>query len=193
MTLLGEGGVGKSRLSVEVGQRLLPTFGDGVWFVPLVDVEDAGGEEAVVTAIAQALEFTFSGNRKPIDQLVGFLREAELLLILDQSEHLVDSADVLLTILQRTGNLSILATSRQALGFSEEVAVPIRGLDETLDALDLNNIDYYALRQDPSVSLFAERAKRISAQALDSEQLRTVVQIIRMVGGNPLAIELAAS
>ena len=188
VTLLGEGGVGKSRLSVEAGRQLLPSFGDGVWFVPLVDVEEADGGEAIVTAIAQALDFTFSGTRKPLDQLTSFLREAELLIILDQSEHLLDSAEILLTLLQRTRNLAILATSRQALGFSEEVIVSLTGLDESLDGTADD-----ALQHDPAVQLFAERARRISGLALDNAQARMVAQIIRMVAGNPLAIELAAS
>lgn len=182
VTLLGEGGVGKSRLAIETGQRLLGGFPDGVWFVPLVAVDLADGQDAIVTAIAQALDFNFSGKTRPLDQLVNFLREAELLIILDQMEHVLDSAEIILTLLQRTRHLAILTTSRTVLNFLDEMVVPVGGLGDNAQ-LDEN---------DPAIALFADRTKRVSGRETLHSELATIAEIVTVVDRNTLALELAA-
>lgn len=130
ITLLGEGGVGKTRLSLEVARRVLNGFTDGVWFVPLAGLTAATEEETVendiASAIAQALNHSLSGKESPKTQLLRFLQGRHLLLILDNFEHMLAGANLVYDLLQQTTAVSILCSSRIPLGFMAEYVFPLR-------------------------------------------------------------------
>ena len=161
VSIVGVGGAGKTRLGIEAGLRLVNSFPDGVWFVPLagVDPQRSGLQDAIVNAIAQALSFNFSGTHRPLDQLVNFLRSAELLLILDNVEHLLEEIDVVTEILRRTKQLAVLCTSRVVLNLEAETVVSLGGL--TNDGRVVNTKREQA---DPIVQLFADRAQRAGCE-----------------------------
>lgn len=186
VSVVGEGGMGKSRLAQEVGWQLRPSFPDGVWFVPLAGVTTRDG---IVAAVAQALDFSFRQGAPPLQQLLRFLRKAELLLILDNFEQLVGSAELLREILNAANGVVLLCTSRTMLNLEEEIVLPLRGLEiatrrrnQTLDVMQ------------PAIQLFAARARRSDARfVLDEESAETVEQLALLLEGNPLGLELAAS
>lgn len=186
VSVVGEGGMGKSRLAQEVGWQLRPSYPDGVWFVGLAGVETSDG---IISAIAQALDFTFRQGSPPLKQLLRFLRKANLLLILDNFEQLVDETGVLVEILNAASGVVLLCTSRKMLNLQEEIVLPLRGLEvetrkrnQTLDVMQ------------PAIQLFAARARRSDARfVLDDENAETVEQIALLLEGNPLGLELAAS
>jgi len=160
VTLTGAGGSGKTRLALQVAAELSDEFGDGVFFVPLAPVQDA---ELVGATIEQAV-----GVRELTD-----LREAETLLVLDNMEHLLASAEVVSSLLGDAPHVKLLATSR----------APLRVFGEQEYALD-------PLRQDEAVELFLERARSVRRDVAYDD---AVPEICRRLDGLPLALELAAS
>ena len=203
VTLIGAGGVGKTRLSQHIGNSLLPHFLDGVWFVPLAGLsrEVEKGEEAqetqIATAIASAIGFQLRGSDSAETQLATYLRNKQMLLILDNFEHLMGGAGLVNTLLMKAANLAVLCTSRKALQFRGEFCYQLNGLalpaplppHETLDEERAQQ-----WRDFPSMRLFADGAYRMTGQAeLSMASLPTVANICRWVGGNALGIELAAS
>lgn len=194
MTLLGEGGVGKTRLSLAAAEQLLPHFPDGVWFVPLTGLETAATndhletENRVVSAIAVALGLTFVSGHPPSQQLANHLRHKQLLLILDNFEPLLDTAGLLTTLLSTAPHIKLLATSREPLQLQAEIIFRLNGLD-------LPTSEEWAVASaTDSVQLFAERSERATGQnLLTADNLPRIVQLCRFVNGSPLAIELIAS
>jgi predicted ATPase len=184
--LVGPGGIGKTRLAVEVASRKHDSFPDGAFFVPLASVNRA---DDVLTTIAEATPFRFQqDNRDPRQQFFDYLREKHarrLLLVMDNFEHLLDGVGIVSEILAVTTNLKILATSREALNLQEEWVRQISGLayPDTADGKPLE--DYSA------VQLFLDRARRIRGDFDLVEDSSSVVEICRLVEGMPLAIELA--
>ena len=132
VTLVGEGGIGKSRLSQEVAQQLLEKFTDGVWFIPLAGLAETSDEETaqiqIASMLAQTLRLPLQGQKSPPAQVVGFLRERNCLLILDNFEHLVSGADFIMTLLQEAPAVAIMCTSREPLHFLAEWVVPVEQL-----------------------------------------------------------------
>ncbi|MEM7118950.1 MAG: tetratricopeptide repeat protein [Chloroflexota bacterium] len=196
VSLVGVGGTGKTRLSQQVGLRVLDSYPDGVWFVSLAGIggsSRANVEEQIITAVAAAHDFTFTQGRSLLDQLCAYLREKTLLLILDNFEHLIDGADVILTLLKRAAHIAVLCTTREVLNFADEIIVWLAGLPITkFSELDLRG--FQNLSGLPSIKLFAERAKRMVNDFELSETTQThIAQIAEMVRGNPLGIELAAA
>ena len=201
VTLVGQGGVGKSRLAQEIGYELLPHFADGVWFVPLAGLDgsraDAVREQQIATAIAVALGVQLRGKESADVQLRNYLSNKRLLLILDNFEHLLDGAALVNQLIEAADQLAILCTSRSALQFRAEYCLPLNGLatppapahGKALDAEMAASWQQFA-----SLQLFADCANRVSDSfALTVETLPTVAKICRWVGGNALGIELAAS
>jgi len=184
LTLVGLGGVGKTRLGLEVAHRHLEAFADGVFFVPLAGV---ASPDLLAPSVAAAVGLSFSGAGDPKAQLLDFLREKELLLLLDNFEHLVEGAEVLETLLSAAPKLKLLVTSRVALERRAEWLFDVEGLsyppleaDEPLGSFD-------------AVKLFLNRAERLSATFVpQGETLHAVAELTRRVEGLPLALELAA-
>ena len=208
VTLVGPGGIGKTRLAQEAGRQLLPSFPDGVWFVSLLGTSASGGDK-IIAAIALALNFSFSQNTPPLQQLANFLRRAELLLILDNLEQLIDDADILLELLDRTDRLAMLCTSRETLNFAEEIVIPLQGfeLDHLADDLNVRRLRSRELQKvtnpqlieslpsrNPAIGLFRNRAKRANRRfTISEENWADVIELSQQVDGSPLGLELAAT
>ena len=188
VTLVGAGGVGKTRLALGVAEAVRPEFADGVAFVPLAPLTDPA---LVLPAIAQAFGVPESGDRSPAEGLTAYLHAKRLLLVLDNFEHVIEAAPALADLLAAAPKVVALVTSRTGLRLSGERVVPVRPLPLP---------DRHAGR-DPgrllacdAVRLFVERAQAVNAGfALTAENAPTVAAICRRVDGLPLAIELAAA
>lgn len=181
VTLTGVGGVGKTRLAVEVAARLADEFPDGAWLFELAAVTDPA---AVPDAVAAVLGITQQPGKTVTESVAAALEGRVRLLVLDNCEHVLDAAaDLIEAILARSATVKILATSREGLGIPDEQVRPVRSLDVAA------GVDSAA------VTLFTERAQGISAgfSMADGGEAAAVAEICRRLDGIPLAIELAAS
>jgi predicted ATPase/class 3 adenylate cyclase/DNA-binding CsgD family transcriptional regulator len=189
LTLIGPGGTGKTRLSIQAASELLDQYPDGVWFVELAPILDP---QLVPRTTAMALGLRDEPQRPVIDMLCDYLHEKKMLLILDNCEHLVDAcARMADQILHATPNTRILASSREALGIGGEVTyrVPSLGLP---DISHLPPID--SLSQYEAVKLFIDRAtSALPTFAVTNENAPALAQVCYHLDGIPLAIELAAA
>jgi predicted ATPase/transcriptional regulator with XRE-family HTH domain len=184
LTLTGPGGIGKTRLAIDVGRQLEHHFADGVYFISLAAV---GIPESIIPAIADTLGLAFSGPAEPIVQLSNFLRGKEILLVLDNVEHLLEGGHLLGQILEQTQSVKMLLTSREQLRLQWEWLFEVQGLPipEETDA-DLEN--------NSAIMLFIQRARQASQSfSMETEDAAALIRICKLVGGLPLAIELAAS
>jgi DNA-binding SARP family transcriptional activator/predicted ATPase/Flp pilus assembly protein TadD len=187
LTLAGPGGVGKTRLARAAATQAVAHFPDGAWFVPLIGVREEpknGLHDRLATAIAGALELSFSGQDDPKTQVLKHLEPMEALLILDSFEHLVSGADFILEALRQAPKIAVMVTSRARLNVRAERLVQVTGLPVPPQD-DAGAADY------SSVQLFIDRVKR-AAPALDLD-LAQVASVCRLVEGMPLAIELASA
>ncbi len=187
VTLTGSGGVGKTRLSLKVGEQLLEDYPNGIWLVELASLSDS---TLLPQTIAALFDITTQSNMPITELLSNFLRAKSLLIILDNCEHLLDAcAHLADTLLKNCPNLKILATSREALGITGEAAYPVPSLGlPDLEQL-LENFRKYE-----SVRLFEERAQLAKMDfSLMLENASSVAQICHRLDGIPLAIELAAA
>jgi predicted ATPase/DNA-binding SARP family transcriptional activator len=188
LTLFGPGGVGKTRLAQRLARTVAPGFADGVRLVELAPVRD---EQAVIAAVASALDVQQRPQRSLVDSIVEFLDSQQLLLVLDNCEHVLDTtAELVDLVLQWCPSVRVLATSREPLGIPAEVVwsvppLPVpRNRDDALDALAAV----------PSVQLFVERARAARPDfALDESTRDAVIEICVRLDGVPLALELAAA
>ncbi|MET8306790.1 BTAD domain-containing putative transcriptional regulator [Micromonospora sp. NPDC005173] len=189
VTLVGPGGIGKTRLAVEVAADRQPRHRDGTVFVSFVGTSPARPDEAadlVVADLARALEIELAVPRQPLDLLADQLAGRELLLVLDNLEHLHDAAGVLAELLRRAPGTQLLVTSRRQLGLGVEWLVEVPGLPYPPPGADADAAGYEA------VQLFQERARLLRPgfpAIVDAEE---VGRVCRLVAGVPLAIELAA-
>ena len=187
VTLIGTGGVGKTRLAAQVAAEVLPRFRDGAWFCELAPADDPDG-------MAQAVATTLGAVQRPglsmVASIVEFCKVRSLLLVLDNCEHLLDAAGELAdAVLQGCGDVTVLATSREALDVEGERVVRVR----SLDAPD-PGAAHDVLVQSAAVRLFADRARDAGAAGeWNDAQWAAVGEICRRVDGIPLAIELAAA
>ena len=186
LTLTGTGGVGKTRLSLQVATDLLDDFADGVCFVPLAPV---GDPELVVATIAQALGIKEAGERPLPDLLQAALRDQRLLLLLDNFEQVVAAAAGLADLLASCPGLKMLVTSRAVLHLHGEYEFPV----PPLALPDLTALPQ-SLSQNAAVALFLERARAVKPDfELTPTNTRAIAQICVRLDGLPLAIELAAA
>ena len=188
LTLTGPGGVGKTRLALEVARRLQGSFSDGVWFVDLFGVSDPTG---VIPAIAQALQVTETEGRSLAESLAVYLRSKRLLLLLDNVEQVVAAAPQLYELLTAAPRLTIVATSRVLLRVGGEHAdnVPPLPLPDLADAAAPER-----LRHNPAVQLFVERAQALRPDfTLTADNAAAIAAICTRLDGLPLSIELAAA
>jgi predicted ATPase len=181
VTLTGVGGVGKTRLALEVAERLRDEFPDGVWFFELAAVTDPA---AVPDAVAAELGITQQPGKSVSESVAAALEGRVRLLVFDNCEHVLNAAaDLIEAILAASATTKIVATSREGLGIADEQLWPVPSLDVGA------GVDSAA------VALFAERAQSVSPRFTvgDDGQAAAVVEICRRLDGIPLAIELAAS
>ncbi|HEX6480100.1 MAG TPA: tetratricopeptide repeat protein [Ktedonobacteraceae bacterium] len=188
LTLTGSGGIGKTRLAVQVASDLLQDFTDGVSFVSLATISDP---ELVLPIIAQALGLKESSGQSLHEQLRASLRERHLLLVLDNYEQLVRTSPLLEDIVAHCPHLKILVTSRTPLhvrGEQEYAVVP-------LATPNLGRLDFHEWPTPyASMALFLERAQAVKPEfALTPENARAIAQICVRLDGLPLALELAAT
>jgi predicted ATPase/DNA-binding SARP family transcriptional activator len=190
LTILGPGGIGKSRLAIEVGRKLVNSFLNGVFFVELVGVETA---DSLVPTIAQFLDLTFQDEETSAAQLVQFLKGKEILLILDNYEQLLPDVQLLHDLLHQAPDVKLLVSSRQRLGMVEEWTLELQGLPylETETAVATINIGSEPF---PAVQLFLTSGQRVRPDfLLRHDNVPYVNQICQLVQGIPLGIELAAA
>ncbi|MEW5872651.1 MAG: diguanylate cyclase [Chloroflexota bacterium] len=185
VTLLGPGGMGKSRLAVQAAAESLEAFSNGVYFVPLAAISHPS---SIVPAIADALHYSFSGPQEPQEQLLAYLHAKEMLLILDNFENLREGASLLAQIFQRAKGVHLLVTSRERLGLPEEALYDLHGMP-----LPQNN-SWEHLQRCTAVQLFLGSARRARADfVMTAENAPAVVRICELVEGMPLGLELAAA
>jgi predicted ATPase/DNA-binding XRE family transcriptional regulator len=186
VTLTGPGGVGKTRLAIQAASRLSDAFPDGVWFIGLASINDAS---LVIPAIAQELGVRESSSEPLNARLKERIRGKELLLVLDNFEHLLDAGPALAGLLSDSPRSRILVTSRERLRLTLEREYDVPPL-ELPDA----NCDSSMLMQTEGVRFFADRAQAIQADfALTEANAEAIASICRHLDGLPLAIELAAA
>lgn len=192
LTLTGEGGAGKTRLALEAGRRCASLadapFGDGVCFTALAAVRAA---EHILPSLAAATGFTFYGATDPARQVLAFLRDKQMLLILDNLEHLLAAAPLLAEMLAHAPGVKWLITSRQRLRLQSEWVFELQGLTYPVDAPALaeENLEIYS-----AITLFIQAARRSDrAFRLTPHNRAAVLRICQLVQGLPLGIELAAS
>jgi predicted ATPase/DNA-binding CsgD family transcriptional regulator len=188
LTLTGPGGVGKTRLSLAVAANLLPTFADGVYFVPLAAISDPA---FVLPTIAQTLGVREMGVRSVLEDLQAALASQSLLLLLDNFEHLLPAAPLLADLLGACPSLHMLVTSRAALRLSGEQEFVVSPLPLP-DLKQFPGSD--ALAQFAALTLFIQRTQAIMPHfQLTDANVHTIAEICIRLDGLPLAIELAAA
>lgn len=187
VTLIGPGGVGKTRLAIEAGRGLADAFPDGVVFAGLAPLKSA---ELVLPTIAAALGAPDSGSSGLPDLLSVTLRDRTILLVLDNVEQVVDAAPDVAALLERCPTLSILATSRVILNIAAETVVPVAPLEIT----DVAAMASRTLDLPDAVALFVDRARAVHPEfRLTSPDTLVVADLVMRLEGLPLAIELAAA
>lgn len=183
VTLIGPGGIGKTRLAVRAAAAAGGTFRDGVRFIPLAGIVES---PLLPTAIADALDIRLTRSPSPAQQVVSYLRDREMLLVLDNVEQLLGGVTVLSDLLDRAPGVQLIVTSRERIGLRGEWVVEVGGLE-------LPGPETPAARSS-AVQLFVHSARRVWPNfALEPGTLDDVVRICRLTGGMPLGIELAAA
>jgi predicted ATPase len=186
VTLLGPGGTGKTRLSLQVAQQTLDQFPQGAFFVPLAD--DANSDQ-LVSRVAQQLEVR-EGGRPLLENIKDYLRDKRILLVLDNFEQLVSTAPIVAELLAAAPHLKIMTSSRIALQLQGEREYPVPPLD--LPPAGEKNLQ--DLAENESVHLFVERARASNPGfALTKDNAAAIAEICRRLDGLPLALELAAA
>ncbi|HSF19107.1 MAG TPA: BTAD domain-containing putative transcriptional regulator [Vicinamibacteria bacterium] len=187
LTIVGPGGIGKTRVAIKAARECTDSFLDGVYFVELTGVLSS---KFLVPAIADAIHFVSSGGANLQAQLVNYLREREMLLVLDGIEHLPDGIALLPQILTEAPLVKLLVTSRERLHLHEEWLLDVKGLrvpeqgPQRAIALDVY----------PAVRLFVQTARKFrSTFKIGASEASSLVRICQLTEGSPLAIELAAA
>ncbi len=176
LTLSGAGGAGKTRLAIEVANQVAAEYADGVWYVDLAPITDAG---LVVVAVARALGLPDQPGRSTMETLTHFIADRQLLMVLDNCEHLLDAcAELIVAVLHGATGLSLLTTSREPIGVPGEATWRVPSLSFA----------------DEAIELFTDRARLARPGfAMTDDDAATVAEICARLDGMPLAIELAAA
>jgi predicted ATPase/transcriptional regulator with XRE-family HTH domain len=191
VTLIGPPGIGKTRLSLAAAHEVLSDFAEGIFFVALAPLEDSS---LAAPTIVQTLGFAETERRSPLDRLKEGIGDKDMLLVLDNLEHIIDGAASLASdLLSACPHLKILTTSREALRIPGEwlYSVPVFSIPQKtqLQSMNIEEISKFA-----ALTLFAERARAVKTDfVLDSENVQAVAAICTQLDGLPLAIELIAA
>jgi len=192
LTLVGPGGIGKTRLAIEAASSMQDVYDHGVYFVPLASV---GSIDAVNSTLANAIHFAFYGPSDPKVQLLNYLREKHMLLVVDNVEHLLVGepdqetvAEILVEILRQAAQVKLLVTSRESLELQDEWVFDVGGLPVP------DSIAAEEGAQNTSVELFLQRARRAHVgYNFTVGDYPSILHICQLVDGMPLGIELAAA
>ncbi|KPK72234.1 hypothetical protein AMJ87_05260 [candidate division WOR_3 bacterium SM23_60] len=185
VTILGPGGMGKTRLGIQAASYMIPRLKDGVFFVPLAPLSSG---DFIVSTIASSLGFSFRGREDQKIQLFNYLRDKELLLVMDNFEHLIEKAELLAGILEAASGVRIIATSRERLNLKGEWVFKVHGMD----CPEEEHVEEAA--ECAVVQLFLEGAQRVRPDFSPSdEEMSRIVRICMLVEGVPLAVELASA
>jgi predicted ATPase/DNA-binding XRE family transcriptional regulator len=189
LTLVGPGGIGKTRLAIEVASSVQDLFADGAYFVPL---GFADSTRFIVPVMAESVGFAFhhASHADPKSQLFGYLKEKGVLLLTDNLEQLLTEPgiELLAELLTHAPHVKLLATSRECLGLQDEWVFEVQGLPAPA------GIDGENIAQGTSVELFVQRARRAYVgYNLTSKDYPSILRICELVDGSPLGIELAAA
>jgi len=176
LTLTGAGGAGKTRLAIQLAAQLTGEFSDGVWYVDLAPITDP---EVVPITMARAFGLPDQPSRSTMDTLTRFVADRQMLIVLDNCEHLLDASAALVNaLLEACSGLTLLTTSREPIGVAGEVSWRVPSLSLANEA----------------VELFTDRARHVRPDfAVSDDNAGTVGEICRRLDGLPLAIELAAA
>ena len=185
VTILALGGMGKTRLVLEAAEQQLVNFADGVYFVPLAPLESV---DSIVPTIAAAVGLRFNSGAEPFQQLLAYLHDRKLLLVLDNFEHLLDGAGLVSEILQAATGIKVLVSSRERLTLSGETTFVVGGMDSPEPGIVEDALDF------SSVQLFVQTCRRVRPEmVIDSESLKQIAKICSLTDGMPLAIVLASA
>ena len=192
VTILGMGGMGKTRLALETARQNISLdrshpspFSDGIYFIPLAPLNSAN---AVILTLAESIQFSFYAAHNPQQQLLDFLREKSILLVMDNFEHVLDAADLVQDILATAPHVKIIVTSRERLNLRGETVFNIGGMDGN----EWDSVE--AALNDNAVKLFLQSARRVQPSFdLAPADLPHLTRIFQIVQGMPLGIELAAA
>lgn len=189
LTLIGPPGIGKTRLGIETARTLLPNFTSGVYFVALAPLENSS---LLAATIAQTLGFVGMRNITAEEQLKDGIADKEMLIVLDNCEHLIEEVTELASfLLSACSRLKILATSRESLRIHGEWLYPVPAFDlpDVVSTINIKTASNY-----PALTLFAERARAVRPDfALTPQNIQTVASICAQLDGLPLVIELIAA
>lgn len=186
VTLTGPGGIGKTRLALQVATELHDTYPDGVWFIALADLKQP---THVITEIATVLAISLKPTQDVMEQLISYLSDKTLLLVLDNFEHLMDASQDVKTLLLRCPTLHCLTTSREPLKIAGEQRFIVPPL-----SIPSEDVDYDTLHHYESVQLFLARAEAVAPDfQLTTDNATAIGAICRVVDGHSLAIELTAA
>lgn len=186
LTLSGPGGVGKTRLALQVAAKQTDMFPDGVYFVPVIVPKTP---DLIPVILAETFKIAFYEQKNPLELITDFLRKKQILLIIDNLEHLTEGADMLLYLINHAPGLKMIITSRERLNLHEEWVYDVQGMPYPTEQIDHERADEYS-----AVKLFIQNARRILPGFIPSkEELNGIINICKIVDGIPLAIELATA
>ncbi len=184
LTILAPGGSGKSRLAIQAAADLIGDYPDGGFFIELASIDSSG---EIVQTVAEALGIGLSSEEDVEEQLLTYLANKTQLLVFDNFEHVMDGVPIISAILKGAANVTVLATSRTKLNLTGETTLSLSGLETTWDTPE-------QAFQVGGVQLFIDAAERVKPGfSLEEDDLEPLAEILRLTGGSPLGILLAAA